>query len=63
MLFFTELSSIKRQNADQNKKNTPIRFCFMSKEGCSMFYRRGFEKESYIICRLRESFYKGQDGK
>lgn len=63
MVSFTELSSIKRQNADQNKKNTPIKFCFMSKECWSMFYRRAFEKESYIVCRLRESFYKGQDGK
>lgn len=63
MIFFTELSSTKRENTDQNKKNTLIRFWFMSKEGWSMFYRRGFEKESYVVCRLRKGFCKGQDGK
>lgn len=42
-----------------------IRFWFVSKEGWSVFYRMGFEKESYTACRLREGVctYKGQDGK
>lgn len=37
----------------------------MSKEGWSVFYGMGFEKESYTVCRLREGIcaYKGQDGK